>query len=125
MTAFNESTYITDIVKWEVNPDYSRKLVTVVASAALKRGQVLAKKTSDGKYYPSVDGASDGTQNAVCILLNDLDITAGAVVPVLFRQAIIAPTYLVWDASYSTQGKKDTAIANLETASGIVTATTV
>lgn len=125
MSALTEGTYQGDIIAWEVNPDFSRKLVTVVAAAALKRGQVLAKKTADGKYYPSVDGAADGTQNAVCVLLDDLAITAGAVVPVLFRQAIIKPTYLVWGASYDSQGKKDTAIANLETASGIVTATTV
>ena len=125
MAALTENTYIADIVKWEVNPDYSRENVTVVAATALKRGQVLAIKTADSKFYPSVDGAADGTQNAVAILLNDLPITAGAVVPVLRRTAIISDAFLTWDASYNTQGKKDTALANLKNSSGIVTATDV
>lgn len=123
--ALTENTYLTDIIKWEVNPNYSRENVTVVAATALKRGQVLAIKTADSKFYPSMDGAADGTQNAVAILLNDLPITAGAVVPVLRRTAIIVDGYLQWDASYNTQGKKDTALANLKNSSGIVTASDV
>lgn len=123
--ALTENTYLTDIIKWEVNPNYSRENVTVVAATALKRGQVLAIKTADSKFYPSMDGAADGTQNAVAILLNDLPITAGAVVTVLRRTAIIVDGYLQWDASYNTQGKKDTALANLKNSSGIVTASDV
>lgn len=125
MAALTENTYLADIIKWEVNPEYSRENVTVVATAALKRGQVLGIKTADSKFYPSVDGAVDGTQNAVAILLNDQPITTGAVVPVLRRTAIIVDGFLQWDSSYTTQGKKDTALANLKNSSGIVTATDV
>ena len=125
MAALTESTYLTDIIKWEVNPEYSRENVTVVAAAALKRGTVLGIKTADSKFYPSVQGASDGTQNAVAILLDDLAITAGAQVPVLRRTAIIVPNLLVWDASYTTAAQKTAALANLETASGIATETLV
>lgn len=123
--ALTESNYQGELAKWEVERNFSRKNVTVVAAAALSRGQVLGIKTADGKYYPSVDGAADGTQNAVAILLDDLAITTGAVVPVLARMAIVESSKLVWGASYTTQGKKDTAIANLESASNIVTVTGV
>jgi hypothetical protein len=121
MASLSEPTYQGDVIHSEVDRNLSRKNVTVVAVAALKRGTVLAIKTADSKFYPAVDGASDGTQNAVAVLLDDLPITAGAVVPVLRRLAVVNPSFLVWDASYTTQAKKDAAIANLESASTIVT----
>lgn len=121
MASTVESTYQGDFIHFEVDRNISRKTVTVVAAAALKRGQVLGIKTADSKYYPSVDGASDGTQNAVAILLDDLAITAGASVPVLRKLAVVVPAYLQWDASYTTQAKKDAAIANLSNSSNIET----
>lgn len=120
-----ESNYICDVVKWELNPVVSRKTVTVVAAAALNRGLVLGIKAADGKFYPSVAGASDGTQNPVAILLDDLAITAGAQVPVLRRMAVVAKAGLVWDASYDTQPEKDAAYIYLEDNSHIVAQATV
>lgn len=125
MASLTENTYHGDIIRWEVERNYSRNVVTVVAATALKRGTVLGIKTADSKFYPSVQGASDGTQNAVAILLDDLAITAGAPATVLRRTAIIVPNLLVWDASYTTAAQKTAALANLESASGIVTKTMV
>lgn len=121
MAALSESTYQGDFIHLEVDRCISRKNVTVVAAAALKRGQVLGIKAADGKYYPSVDGAADGTQNAVAILLDDLAITAGATVPVLRKLAVIVASYLQWDTSYTTQAKKDAALANLSSSCNIET----
>lgn len=116
------SVAISDIIRWEVNPSYSREKVTVVAATDLKRGTVLGIKTADKKFYPSVSGATDGTENAVAILLDDLEETAGKSVPVLRRTALIIAKNLVWDASYDLAAEKTAALANLASASGIVTA---
>jgi hypothetical protein len=123
--ALTESNYQGEIVKWEVERNFSRKVVTVVAVAALTRGTVLGIKTADSKYYPSVAGATDGTENAKAILLDDLAITTGKAVPVLARMAIIEPSKLVWDASYDLLAEKTAALAYLEANSNIVAATGV
>jgi hypothetical protein len=123
--ALTEKNYQGDLLKEEISQNITRKNVTVVAVAALKAGQVLGIKTSDSKYYPSVDGAADGTQNAVAILLDDLAITTGAVVPVIRRLAVVDYNFLFWDTSYNTQPKKDTAVAYLESASTIIVKTAI
>lgn len=122
MATLNESNYISDLLKWEAEKNLTRKNVTVVAATALQAGTVLGIKTADGKYYPSVAGASDGTQTAVAVLMEPLAITAGAVVPVIRRAAIVSKKYLVFDASYDTQPEKDAAYLSLENASMIVAA---
>jgi hypothetical protein len=214
--ALNESNYQGEIVKWEVERNFSRKVVTVVASAALAIGTVLGIKTKssvvstpgantgngvmgaitlgalakagtyalkcitaaanagtfqvldpdgvalpnltvavayagghlnmtladgsadfivgdtfsivvsgDGKYYPSVAGAVDGTGDPKAILLDSLAITTGKAVPVLARMAVIEPSKLAWDASYDLDAEKTAALAYLEANCNIVAATGV
>ena len=123
--AITEGTYQGDVVRWEAERNFTRESVTVVAAAALKKGTVLGIKTADGKYYPSVSGAADGTQTAVAVLMDDLAITAGAPAVVCRRCAIVNYGSLIFDTSYSDQPKKDAAVASLKSASFIVCATLV
>ena len=125
MASSTENNYKGDIVKFEVNPLISRKVVTVVAAAALKAGTMLGIKIADGKYYPSVAGAADGTQNPCAILLVDTPITAGAQLLVLRRMGVVAKSALIFDASYDTQPEKDAAYLYLEDNAHIVASATV
>lgn len=124
MASFTEPNYLDDILHWEGNKDYSREVVTLAAPSGTPtylKGQVLGIKTADSKFYPSTDGTADGLQNAAAILLADTTTnTTGVNAVVLRRHAIVVASGLVWDATYTTQGKKDAAIAALK-ALGIIT----
>ena len=128
MSSLSEGSRQGDIVRWEVERNFSREEVTLAAASTttVKRGTVLGIITASGKYVPSVSGASDGTQNAVAVALDDIATnTTGVVATVLRRMGIITLSDLVWDSSYSDQPKKDTAIANLKSSSNILAVTAV
>lgn len=59
----------------EADGTRSRDVVTVhiLSGQSLDSGTVLGKVTASGKYVPSVNAASDGSQTAVAVLYNDLD----------------------------------------------------
>ena len=97
-------------------------------------GQTLGKVTSGGKYKIATQAAVDGSQNVAGIFIGDvlgstlpLSVagTTDTKVLVLVRgPAQIAQGALVWDASFTTQGQKDTAFAGME-AAGVLRVTTL
>lgn len=90
MTALTEGTYISDVLKWEVNPDYSRQDVTVVAGAALPIGTVLAKGT---KNTVAVAPGGTNTGNGVATMASTkLGANAQVGTYTLTCSAIAAPT---------------------------------
>ena len=107
--------YAHEWLKHELDPEFTRKQVTIASGAgSLLTGTVLGALTAGGKYVKHVNGAADGTQTAVAILLNAVDATsADQQAVVVFRDAVINPLSLIWDASVNTQVKKDAAIASL------------
>jgi hypothetical protein len=114
MPNYAEGSYKNDFLRLELDTEYSREQQTVVAAAALKKGTVLGIKTADGKYYPSIQGATDGTQNACAVLFDDMAIAAtGAPATVVVRGAIFQMGGLIWDASYTTLAQKQAACAAL------------
>lgn len=62
--------------------------VTIVTGQNLKRGALLGKITTGGKYTLSLSASTDGSQTPVAILLEDTDATAADV---------IAPVYVAGD----------------------------
>ena len=81
--------------------------------------------SGDGKYYPCVQTAFDGTEQPVAILLEALAITVGTTATVLTRDAVIDDTYLVWGATYDSAPKKANALIALASAKNIIVATSV
>jgi hypothetical protein len=58
----------------------SRGLVTIEGGAGrLFAGTVLGRITSSGKYVPSPDSGSDGSETAVAVLFDEVDATDGDV----------------------------------------------
>ena len=111
----------TDVVKTEGPNRYSRDEVTVASgSGEIEIGEVLGKVTATGLYKPLAPAASDGTQTAARISLQNADATAADAVRVvvLSRHAEVVRQALVWPVGI-TDSQKATALAQLETA-GIV-----
>ena len=108
--------------------DFLFEVVTVNEAAAktYNVGTVLGTVTATGKSKIAVETAVDGSKVASGIVVGDVLGNAGPIsiaattdtkVLVLVRgHAILADAALKWDATYDTQAKKDTAMANLKAA---------
>ena len=120
-----EGVCLTDLLLWEADRNYSREVITLAAPSGTptyKIGQVLGIKTADGKFYPCVQGASDGTQTPAAVLAADTAATtAGVPALVMRRDCVVLSNFLLWDASFTTQPQKDAAVVLLK-AIGIVAA---
>lgn len=112
-------------LKYEAPMGYSRDEVTVAAGQNLSAGTVVGRITASGEIAAWDPAAIDGTQNAVGILLSDVDATAATAPGVIVaRHAIVVDAdNLVWPGS-PTQAQKDNAIAELK-ALGIIARKTV
>jgi hypothetical protein len=67
-------------------------------------GTVLGKATSSGKYVPSPNTGSDGSQIAIAVLFDDVDATAGDIVAsVIARDAEVRAVELTYDPTVLSQ----------------------
>lgn len=120
MTTLTEGNYGADIVKRELERNISRKAVTIENGAGvLKKGTVLAIKTSSQKYWAYDPTKSDGTQLTTvgvnAVLLMDVDAGSADVanVPVIWSLGVIDTAFLLWSAGVTTQTHKNNAYAGL------------
>jgi len=106
---------MSDVLKWEANPWYNREQVTLhsTGDTVVYPGTVLGKITSSGKYVPVDKSASDGSQHAagVCLenrvaLSEDIDILAlvrgPAVVSGVVNGGDAAVGGLIWPSDFSS-----------------------
>ena len=98
---------------------YCREVVTVNEAAAKTYavGTVLGKVTSGGKYKIAVETATDGSEDAAAIVLEDKAIAATTdtkLVVLVKGPASIAKGGLVLDATYDDATKKGVVYAALE-----------
>jgi hypothetical protein len=109
-----------DVVKDEGKNRFSRDDdVLVSGSGKVVCGTVLGRVTASGKYKPFTPAASDGSQTAAAIILQNADATSADVTVVnLKRRAQVVLQALVWPAGI-TAAQRSAALASLE-ALGIV-----
>ena len=98
-----------DLLKYELNGNYSRETVTLKAGTNYTLGSVLGKITASGKYRlsPAAQFAGDeGAETAIAVLIEAVDATdadkAGLVVargPVILSKAALVLDASVDDAS--------------------------
>lgn len=119
-TVLNENKTIGDIIKREMDPVFSKKLVTVVSGAGvLKKGAVLGTITASGKmnyYDPTANtGLELTTQGKLAILAADIDASAADVanVPVYAALCAYSKAALIWGAGVTTNNHKSAAYAGL------------
>jgi hypothetical protein len=116
MAVVNEPTNLADLVKYEQRSfDYSRNQEVVASGQNLGIGTVVGRQTANGKIYALNPGATDGTQVAIGVLVEDVNaVTGDKPGVILARHAVVADKYVVWPGGI-TGPQKATAISQLET----------
>jgi hypothetical protein len=121
MPVLTQPPNMGDVLKYELNPNFTRETVTLLAGTNYRVGAVLGRITASGKMKLSTAAGTDGAQSAAGMLLDDVDATsadANAVV-ILRGPAIVSKAALVFDASVDDAMKRAAKHAQL-TALGIV-----
>lgn len=63
-------------------PAITESIVIPSGSGVLTRGTLLGKVTASGKYIKSLSAATDGSQNPVAVMAEDIDATSADVTTV-------------------------------------------
>ena len=104
-----------DVLKYEVNSNYTRETITLLAGIAYPVGSVLGRITASGIYTLASDAGVDGAEVAAAVLLYSVDAmladTAG--VTIARGPAIISRASLTYDASVDDAAKVSTKITEL------------
>jgi hypothetical protein len=110
MNVLRQHPSMGDMLKYELNPNFTRESVTLLAGTAYPVGAVLGRITASGKYKLASSGGTDGAQTAAAVLLYAADATsADAAGLVIVRgPAIVAKAALVFDATVDDAAKTAT-----------------
>lgn len=121
MPVLTEPPSMGDVLKYEVNPNYTREVVTLLAGSAYPVGAVLGRITASGKYKLATSGGTDGAQTASAVLLYGVDATLADAVGIVVARgpAIVSRAGLVYDATVDDAAKITTKIGQLA-AAGII-----
>jgi hypothetical protein len=101
MTVLTQPPTQGDVLKFELNPNYTRETVTLLAGTDYQVGAVLGRITTGGKYKLSPAAGSDGAQTAAAVLLYAVDAAAADAPGVVLMRgpAIVSKAALVLDPS--------------------------
>ena len=110
MTVLTQPPTMGDVLKYELNPNFTRESVTLLAGTNYPVGAVLGRITANGKHKLATSGGSDGAQMAAAVLLYAVDATgADAIGVVIVRgPAIISKGTLVFDPTVDDAAKTAT-----------------
>ena len=110
MSVLTQPPTMGDVLKYELNPNYTRETVTLLAGATYPVGAVLGRVTASGKYKLSTSGGSDDAQTATAVLLYATDASAADQEAIVIARgpAIISKAALVFDASVDDAAKTAT-----------------
>ena len=110
MTVLRKPATMGDVLKYEVNPNFTRESVTLLAGADYPVGAVLGRITASGKYTLSPDSGADGSEAAAAVLLYAVDATLGDAIGVVIVRgpAIVSKAALVFDATVDDAPKTAT-----------------
>jgi len=107
MTVLRKPATTGDLLKYEVNPNYTRDTITLLAGTAYPVGAVLGRITASGKYKLATSGGSDGAQTAAAVLLYAVDAsgTEGIGIALTRGPAIVARGIVSFDATVDDPAK--------------------
>ena len=107
MSVLTQPPTMGDVLKYELNPNFTRETVTLLAGTSYLVGAVLGRITASGKMKLSTATGSDGAQNATAVLLYDVDATAADATGIVVQRgpAIVSKAALVFDASVDDPAK--------------------
>ena len=115
MPVLTEPPSMGDVLKYEVNPNYTREVITLLIGTRYPVGAVLGRITVNGKYKLATSGGTDGAQTASAVLLYPVDATlADATGIVVVRvPSIVSRAGLAYDATVDDSAKITTKIGQL------------
>lgn len=121
MPVLTEPPSMGDVLKYEVNPNYTREVVTLLAGMPYPVGAVLGRITASGKYKLATSGGTDGAQTATAVLLYAVDATLADAEGIVVARgpAIVSRAELAYDATVDDAAKITTKIGQLA-AAGII-----
>ena len=110
MTVLTQPPSMGDVLKYELNPNFTRETITLLAGTAYPVGAVLGRITASGKHKLSTSGGSDGAQTAAAVLLYAVDASAtdASGLVVMRGPAIVSKAALVFDATVDDAAKTAT-----------------
>jgi hypothetical protein len=121
MSVLTQPPTMGDVLKYEVNPNYTRETVTLLTGTAYPIGAVLGRITASGKYALSPDTGADGSETAAAVLLYAVDATAADAAGIVLVRgpAIVSRAALAYDGTVD-DGTKITAKLGQLAALGII-----
>jgi hypothetical protein len=121
MNVLRKPPSIGDVLKYELNPNFTRETITLLAGATYPVGAVLGRITASGKYKLATSGGTDGAQTAAAVLLYEVDATTADATAIILARgpSIVSKAALVFDASIDDAAKIATKHGQL-TALGII-----
>ena len=107
MSVLTQPPSMGDVLKYELNPNFTRETITLLAGSAYPVGAVLGRISASGKYKLATSGGTDGAQTAAAVLLYAADATSAdaAGLVVMRGPAIVSKAALVFDATVDDAAK--------------------
>ena len=115
MPVLTEPPSMGDVLKYEVNPNYTREVVTLLIGTNYPSGAVLGRVTASGKYTLSPATGADGSQTAVAVLLYPVNATLADAVGIIVTRgpAIVSRAALAYEATVNDAAKISAKITQL------------
>ena len=115
MPVLTEPPSMGDVLKYEVNPNYTREMITLLIGTNYPSGAVLGRITASGKYTLSAATGADGAQVAVAVLLYPVNATLADATGIVVARgpSIVSRAGLAYEATVNDAAKINAKIAQL------------
>lgn len=115
MPVLTQPPSMGDVLKYEVNPNYTRETVTLLAGTPYPVGAVLGQITASGKYTLATSGGADGAETAIAVLLYAVDATLADEVGIVVARgpSIVSRAGLAYDVTVDDEAKITTKLGEL------------
>ena len=115
MPVLTEPPSMGDVLKYEVNPNYTREVITLLQGMPYPVGSVLGKITASGKYTLSPATGADGSQTAAAVLLYAVDATLADATGIVVARgpSIVSRAGLAYEATVNDTTKITAKITQL------------
>jgi hypothetical protein len=115
MPVLTEQPSMGDVLKYEVNPNYTREVITLLIGMPYPVGSVLGRITASGKYKLATSGGTDGAQTATAVLLYAVDATLADASGIVVARgpSIVSRAGLAYDGTVDDAAKVTTKLGQL------------
>ena len=115
MPVLTEPPSMGDVLKYEVNPNYTREVITLLQGLPYPVGSVLGKITASGKYTLSPATGADGSQVASAVLLYPVNATLADAIGIVVARgpSIVSRAGLAYEGTVNDAAKITAKIGQL------------